>query len=251
MGNVPVTGLRLRLEGARSNRLAIQLQHLTSLPMGYQLSDNATAYLSCDPCSCNFHRKVKWNGFAYVCTAPVESYNTVSIVTGAQLHVERNCLLLRLRFSKVVGATLKKPSEWDQSSLKKSVSLKWDRNQVYLNKSPKWYQCCGLKHWNSAFSCMSAGCECIFQSNNNTIKKRQNHSKPKPGDKTIGSSPFSAQPPAPVLHTPELQRFVDTTEIIRGPEDTPGYWVVSGAGLSVHNGEINLRVKYSLLSLVT
>jgi hypothetical protein len=39
-------------------------------------------------------------------------------------------------------------------------------------------------------------------------------------------------------------------EMMRGPEDTPGYWVVSGARLSVQNGKIYLLVKYSLLNFV-
>ncbi|KAL2342865.1 hypothetical protein Fmac_004150 [Flemingia macrophylla] len=73
VGNRPVVGLRLQLEGRRSNRLAIHLQHLASLPKSLPLSDNANAYLSCDSYSCNLHKKVKWNSFSYVCTAPVES----------------------------------------------------------------------------------------------------------------------------------------------------------------------------------
>ncbi|XP_061346870.1 MACPF domain-containing protein At4g24290-like isoform X2 [Gastrolobium bilobum] len=212
VGNRPVIGLRLQLEGRRSNRLAIHLQHLASLPKSLPLSDNANAYLSCDSYHCNLHKKVKWNCFSYVCTALVESDDSLSIVTGAQLQVEKKCLLLRLRFSKVIGATLQKPPEWDQSS-----SL-------------------------GQFSSKSGG---IFA----FISKEGQRGHPKPGDKTIGSTTYSTARPAPV-HTPKLQRFVDTTEMIRGPEDTPGYWVVSGARLSVQNGKIHLLVKYSLLSFV-
>ncbi|KAF7840180.1 MACPF domain-containing protein [Senna tora] len=52
---------------------------------------------------------------------------------------------------------------------------------------------------------------------------------------------------APVpTQTPKLLRFVDTTEMTRGPQDSPGYWMVSGARLFVENGKITLRVKYSL-----
>ncbi|XP_039684782.1 MACPF domain-containing protein At4g24290 [Medicago truncatula] len=89
VGNRPVTGLRLQLEGSRSNRLAIHLQHLASLPKSLPLADNANAYLSCDSYSCTFHKKVKRNCFSYVCTAPVESDDSLSIVTGAQLQVEK------------------------------------------------------------------------------------------------------------------------------------------------------------------
>ncbi|XP_020228673.1 MACPF domain-containing protein At4g24290 [Cajanus cajan] len=213
VGNRPVVGLRLQLEGRRSNRLAIHLQHLASLPKSLPLSDNANAYLSCDSYSCNLHKKVKWNSFSYVCTAPVESDDSVSIVTGAQLQVEKKCLLLRLRFSQVIGATLQKEPEWDQSSSLGQFSM---------------------KSWGIlAF-----------------ISKEGQRGHPKPGDKTIGSNTYSAALPAPV-HTPKLQRFVDTTEMIRGPEDSPGYWVVSGARLSVEHGKIYLLVKYSLLSFVT
>jgi hypothetical protein len=36
--------------------------------------------------------------------------------------------------------------------------------------------------------------------------------------------------------------------MVRGPQDTPGYWVVSGAKLQLERGKISLRVKYSLLT---
>ncbi|MED6192028.1 hypothetical protein PIB30_006171 [Stylosanthes scabra] len=134
------------------------------------------------------------------------------MVTGAQLNVEKKCLLLRLRFSKVIGATLQKPPQWDQSSNIGQFSRKYGGILAFISK-----------------------------------EGQRGH--PKPGDKTIGSNTYSAARPTPV-HTPKLQRFVDTTEMIRGPEDTPGYWVVSGARLSVQNGKINLLVKYSLLSFV-
>ncbi|KAK7291492.1 hypothetical protein RIF29_06674 [Crotalaria pallida] len=220
VGNRPVTGLRLQLEGASSNRLAIHLQHLASLPAFFPLSDNANVNLSCDdPHSCNFHKKVKWNCSLRVCTAPVESDDSAFIVTGAQLIVERNCLILRLRFSKVIGATLKKPPEWDESSSHQLL--------------------------HSSFSHRS-GCICIFPF---MTKRKEGHIVPKPGDVTVGSSAYPSGLPAPV-HPPELLRFVSTREIVRGPEDSPGYWVVSGAKLSVQDEKIYLFVKYSLLSFV-
>ena len=49
---------------------------------------------------------------------------------------------------------------------------------------------------------------------------------------------------------PKMLRFVDTTEMTRGPQDSPGYWVVSGAKLNVDKGKISLSVKYSLLTLI-
>ncbi|KAI5383979.1 MACPF domain-containing protein At4g24290 isoform X1 [Lathyrus oleraceus] len=212
VGNRPVIGLRLQLEGRRSNRLAIHLQHLTSLPKSLPLTNNANAYLSCGSYSCNFHKKVKWSCFSYVCTAPVESEDSLSIVTGAQLQVEKKCLLLRLRFSKVIGATLQKLPEWDGSS-----NL-------------------------GGFSNKSRGVLAF-------LPKEGQRGHPKPGDVTIGSTTYSAALPAPV-NMPKLQRYVDITERMRGPEDIPGYWVVSGAKFSVQNGKIYLCVKYSLLNFV-
>ncbi|EPS64598.1 hypothetical protein M569_10178 [Genlisea aurea] len=46
----------------------------------------------------------------------------------------------------------------------------------------------------------------------------------------------------------KLGRIVDTTEMLKGPQDVPGHWVVTGAKLGVDKGSIVLRVKYSLLN---
>jgi hypothetical protein len=50
------------------------------------------------------------------------------------------------------------------------------------------------------------------------------------------------------VQAPKLLKFVDTTEMMRGPQDLPGYWVVSGAKLHMERGKISLRVRYSLLT---
>ncbi|KAE9604200.1 hypothetical protein Lalb_Chr11g0068811 [Lupinus albus] len=36
----------------------------------------------------------------------------------------------------------------------------------------------------------------------------------------------------------------------RRPQDSPGYWVVSGAMLLVENGKISLSIKYSPLAVI-
>lgn len=72
---------------------------------------------------------------------------------------------------------------------------------------------------------------------------------PKLSDININSALYPGGPPVPV-HAPKLLRFVDTSEMTRGPQDSPGYWVVSGARLMVDHGKISLRVKYSLLTVV-
>ncbi|KAJ1405006.1 Membrane attack complex component/perforin [Sesbania bispinosa] len=121
VGNRPVTGLRLYLEGRRSNNLAIHLQHLDSLPKSFLFSKHVVTRMVANS-------------------------------------IRKNCLRLQLRFSEVIGA------------------------------SPQ---------------------------------NKMNPTK-------LGSR----------------------SEIVRGTEHSPGYWVVSGAGLYIHNGEINLRVKYSLLNFI-
>jgi hypothetical protein len=47
-----------------------------------------------------------------------------------------------------------------------------------------------------------------------------------------------------------MARHIDTTEVSRGPDDLPGYWVVTGAKLCMEGGKVALKVKYSLLIAV-
>ncbi|CAN1305830.1 MACPF domain-containing protein At4g24290 [Linum perenne] len=202
VGQRPVTGLRLYLEGRRCNRLAIHIQHLSSLPKIFQLKDDPNGNFRQDPCDRKYYEKVQWKNFSHVCTAPVESDEDLSIVTGAQLQVEnsgfKSVLFLRLRFSTVSGAAVRKNPEWDGSP--------------------------GLAAKSGLIS-------------------------------TLISHHFTsvAQKPAPrpAVQAPRLLKFVDTTEMARGPQDNPGYWVVSGAKLVVEKGRISLRVKYSLLTILS
>ncbi|KAK9291295.1 hypothetical protein L1049_009485 [Liquidambar formosana] len=46
----------------------------------------------------------------------------------------------------------------------------------------------------------------------------------------------------------KLAKFVDTSEMSKGPQDPPGHWLVTGGKLGVEKGKIVLRVKYSLLN---
>ena len=46
----------------------------------------------------------------------------------------------------------------------------------------------------------------------------------------------------------KLAKIVDMTEMLKGPQDMPGHWLVTGAKLGVDKGRIVLRVKYSLLN---
>ncbi|KAH9626275.1 hypothetical protein KSS87_018881 [Heliosperma pusillum] len=214
VGRRPVTGLRLYLEGRRSNRLAIHLQHLSSLPKVFQLKDDPTGTYEQELYDRRFYEKVGWKNFSHVCTAPVEPDDDLAIVTGAQLQVAdygfKKLLFLRLGYSTVVGAT--------------------------PIKSPEWAGSPGLGRKSGLISTLI--------SQHFTAAARP---PPQPADVNINSAVYPGGPPVPV-QAPKLLKFVDTTEMTRGPQDTPGYWVVSGAKLQVEKGKISLRVRYSLLT---
>lgn len=209
----PVTGLRLYLEGKRNNCLAIHLQHLSSLPKSLQLQNESYGYASSSSDQ-RYHEKVQWKSFSHVCTAPIES-DDLSIVTGAQFEVResglRNVLFLRLRFSKVIGATVIKRPEWDGSP-------------VITEKS---------------------GIISTISSHFSSAQKPL----PRPSEVHINSALYPDGPPMSA-QTRRLLKFVDTTEMMRGPQDQPGYWMVSGARLVVDKAKISLRVKFSLLAVV-
>ncbi|CAM0882723.1 unnamed protein product [Alopecurus aequalis] len=46
----------------------------------------------------------------------------------------------------------------------------------------------------------------------------------------------------------KLVKIVDMTETLKGPQDAPGHWLVTGAKLGVEKGRIVVRAKYSLLN---
>ncbi|XP_057469868.1 MACPF domain-containing protein At4g24290-like isoform X1 [Actinidia eriantha] len=217
VGKRPITGLRLYLEGKRSNRLAIHLQHLSSLPKIFNLEDDPNGNFHQESYDRKYYEKVQWKNFSHVCTAPVESDEDLSIVTGAQLQVGdygfKKILFLRLRFSTVSGATVVKHPEWDGSP--------------------------GLARKSGLISTL------ISHRFTTTFTKPP----PQPSDVNINSAVYPGGPPVPV-QAPKLLKFVDLTEMTRGPQETPGYWVVSGARLIVEKGRISLRVKYSLLTVI-
>ncbi|XP_022762753.1 MACPF domain-containing protein At4g24290-like [Durio zibethinus] len=216
VGKRPVTGLRLYLEGRRSNCLAIHLQHLSSLPKIFQLVDDPNGNFCQESHDRKYYERVYWKNYSHVCTAPVESDEDLSIVTGAQLQVEnhgfKNILFLRLRFSTVLGAMSVKHPEWDGSP--------------------------GLAPKSGLIST-------LISHHFTTVQKPP----PRPADVNINSAVYPGGPPVPV-QAPKLLKFVDTTEMTRGPQEIPGYWVVSGARLVVEKGRISLRVKYSLLTAI-
>ncbi|KAK4784973.1 hypothetical protein SAY86_001662 [Trapa natans] len=220
VGKKPVTGMRLYLEGNRSNCLAIHLQHLSSQPKTFQLVDEPSdrKLYSSPSDDRNYYEKVQWKSFSHICTAPVESDEDLSIVTGAHFEVgesgTKKVLFLRLQFSKLVGGTVVKRPVWDGSP---------------------------------AVSSQKSGIISTLMSTR--FSSAAQAPAPQPGDVIVNSALFPGGPPVP-SQTRKLLKFVDTTEMTRGPQNSPGYWVVSGARLVVDRGKISLQAKFSLLTIV-
>ncbi|CAM8936298.1 unnamed protein product [Rhodiola kirilowii] len=218
VGNRPVTGVRLFLEGKISNCLAIHLQHLSDLPKTFELKGKPnTGSLLENSEERKYYEKLLWKSFSHICTAPVQSDDELDIVTGAHFEVGdsglKKVLFLRLHFSKVSGVMLTS-TDWEGSP-----------NLRLTQRS-------GL---------MSS----IISTRFTTTEQPP----PQPSDVNMNSAIYPGGPPVPT-QSPKLLKFVDTAEVTRGPQHLPGYWVVSGARLLVGKGKISLKVKYSLLTQV-
>lgn len=229
--NRPVTGIRLFLEGKKSNILAVHLQHLSSVPNTLHLSDEDHHHLQSNQLKSvnplmekEYIEPIKWSIFSHVCTSPVEHHGALmedaaSIVTRAWFEVKvmgmKKVLFLRLGFSTVSSSKIRR-SEWEGPS--NSSSRK-----------------------SGLFSNLISG----RFSTGLTPPVANEPQKP-----DINSALYPGGPPEP-MKAPKLLSIVDTKEMVRGPEDHPGYWVVTGAKLCIENGKISIKVKYSLLTITS
>jgi hypothetical protein len=120
-----VTGLRLCLEGKRRNRLAIHVNHLSTLPRLFQpywgshISIREPEWKEPTRTDTRYFEAVQSNSYSHVCTNPVEwPDDSAYIVTGCQLKVwesgRRNVLYLRLQFSEVPGCSVRRYM-WDHT----------------------------------------------------------------------------------------------------------------------------------------
>ncbi|EOA39924.1 hypothetical protein CARUB_v10008612mg [Capsella rubella] len=219
----PVTGLRFFLEGKKGDHLAIHLQHLSTCPPSLHLSHDDTYEPVDEPDEKGYYEPVKWGIFSHVCTFPVQysgarADDTASIVTKAWLEVKgmgmRKVLFLRLGFSLDASAVIRK-SCWDNLS---SNSRK-----------------------SGVFSMISTRLSAGLSPNPATTKPQSKI------DLNSAVYPRGPSPPA----KPKLLNLVDMKEVVRGPEEPPGYWVVTGAKLCVEAGKISIKAKYSLLTVMS
>ncbi|KAK3134870.1 hypothetical protein QOZ80_5BG0411820 [Eleusine coracana subsp. coracana] len=221
-GNRPVTGIRLFLEGKKNDRLGVHLQHLSATPSTIKVAGEVVSAVDATVDERDYIEPVKSPLLSHVCTAPVEYHGALigdcaAVVTKAWLEVRETCclkkvLLLRLGFSGVAAMRIRR-SEWDGPFVvpRKSGSL-----SARLSAA------------------LSGGLAQV---------------PPPPeeeGKVEVNSAIFPKGPPVP-LPVQRMARHVDTTEVMRGPDDLPGYWVITGAKLCVEGGKVALKAKYSLL----
>ncbi|GLJ13009.1 hypothetical protein SUGI_0203290 [Cryptomeria japonica] len=224
VGRRPIIGLRLYLEGKKCNRLAIHLQHLSSLPRVLQPCWDENVFLEpsrwqgSDEKDIQYFVPVQWKNYSHVCTVPIKydpdwvrGQGGVFVVTGAQLQVRggwsKRVLHLKLFFTRLPNYSIQK-SVWGQPP---AVS---QRSRF-------------LSTLSSTFSLSTP--------------------PPKPVPVVLNSGVYPNGPPVPV-QSQKLLKYVDTTEISKGPQDTPGHWLVTAAKLDIDRGKISLQVKFSLLN---
>ncbi|CAH9062582.1 unnamed protein product [Cuscuta epithymum] len=228
--NKPVIGMRLFLEGNKCNRVAIHVQHLSSLPN--ILTPNPTS--TTKPCqwrgsddyesSDQFLEAVRWKSYAKVCSSVVKydpswiqavDSSGVFVVTGAQLISKgkwpKRHLHLRLLYTHLPNCSIRK-TEW-------AAAPESSRKSNFLTNLST-----------------------TFTLTQRTITD----APPKHPTTTINSGVYPDGPPVPVCST-KLLKYVDTTEVVRGPNDPPGHWLVTAAKLVIEGGKIGLHAKFALL----
>ncbi|KAG4934662.1 hypothetical protein JHK85_049581 [Glycine max] len=218
----PVVGLRLYLEGRKSDRLAIHVHHLSSLPNTMIYSSGTSSWRGSDDNESSdiFLEPIRWKGFANVCTAVVkhdptwlqETSGGVYIVTGAQLISKgtwpKNVLHLRLLYTHIPNCSIRK-SEWGgapEASRKSSFLINLSTTFSFTQQSPPQKQ----------------------------------------APTVLDSGVYPDGPPVPV-RSGKMLKYVDTSEFVRGPHDAPGHWLVTAAKLVTEGGKIGLQVKFALL----
>ncbi|TYG77968.1 hypothetical protein ES288_D02G018700v1 [Gossypium darwinii] len=222
----PVVGLRLYLEGKKCNRLALHVLHLSSLPsiMAFTSSKpsqwrGSDEYKSSD----QFLEPVRWKRYSNVCTSLIkydpnwlqEVSGGVFVVTGAQLISKgkwpKTVLHLRLLYTHIPHCTIRK-TEW-------AVAPDTSRKGSFLT------------NLSMTFS--------FTQGTAMTGQQKQALT-------ALNSGVYPDGPPEPI-RSKKLLKYVDISEVVRGPHDAPGHWLVIAAKLVNESGKINLQVKFALL----
>ncbi|PKA66135.1 MACPF domain-containing protein [Apostasia shenzhenica] len=225
--SIPVVGLRLFLEGPKCNQLAVHVQHLSNLPSMLEsaTSSRFSEWQSSEDSDPRFIEPIRWKSHSLVCTAAVKHnpkwFEIVSdgvfVVTGVQLVTSgrclKKCLHLRLLFTHIPNCSIQK-TEWAQHPSN-------SRKGSFLST--------------------------ISTTLSSTFTRREYPPLLQPEPSLLNSGVYPDGPPVPV-QSQKLLRFVDMIEIVRGPNDVPGHWLVTAAKLVTEGGKIGLRVKFALLN---
>ena len=168
-----------------------------------------------------FLERVRWKRFSNVCTSVVKhdpnwfhGSSGVYIVVAAQLFSKgswpRNVLHLRLLYAHIPNCSIRK-TEW-------TAAPDASRKSSFLTNI------------STTFT---------FTQQNNTGARKQ-------APTVLNSGVYPEGPPVPV-RSGKLLKYVETSEVVRGPHDAPGHWLVTAAKLAVEGGKIGLLVKFALL----
>ncbi|KNA12138.1 hypothetical protein SOVF_128530 [Spinacia oleracea] len=209
VGRKPVTGLRLSLEGGKQNRLAIHLQHLVSLPKILQPHWDSHMAIGAQKWQGPEEQDSRW-------FEPIK-WKHFSHVSTAPIEYKETCIVDLSGVHIVTGAQL---GVWDFGA-KSVLYLK-----LLFSKVPG----CTIRRsvWDHTPSNFSA-----LQRADGSLSNEQSAD-----DKRLDGTGAAAK----------LAKLVDSTEMLKGPQDSPGHWLVTGAKLGVDKGKIVLRAKYSLLN---
>ncbi|GLT80161.1 hypothetical protein SLA2020_516150 [Shorea laevis] len=211
VGRKPVTGLRLCLEGSKQNRLAIHLQHLASLPKILQPHWDVHMAIGAPKWQGPEEQDSRW-------FEPIKWKNFSHVSTAPIEHTD-TCIGDLSGVHIVTGAQL---GVWDFGS-KNVLHLK-----LLFSKVP------GCTIRRSVWDHTPSGLSTAHKSDGSSSSISNERSDDKKEDSSS--------------HIGKLAKIVDSTEMSKGPQDSPGHWLVTGAKLGVDKGKIVLRIKYSLLN---
>lgn len=208
VGRKPVTGMRLCLEGSKQNRLSIHLQHLATLPKILQPYWEPHVAIGAPKWQGPEEQDSRW-------FEPVK-WKKFSHVSTAPIENPETFIGDLTGVYIVTGAQL---GVWDFGS----------RNVLHMKLLYSRLPGCTVRR-------------SLWDHSPNEKFKRQNSM----GNGTSLDEPSSSLGEDYVGN--KLAKFVDMSEMCKGPQDLPGHWLVTGGKLGVEKGRIVVRVKYSLLN---
>jgi hypothetical protein len=227
----PVVGLRLYLEGKKPNKLALHIQHLSSLPNIMTSSSGNTSSWPCQwrgsteyKASDQFLEPVRWKSYANICTSAVRydpNWSRVGDSEGAYI---------------VTGVQLISKGKWPKRVL--HLRLLYTHLPNFTIRKTEWAAAPETRHKSSFFTNLST----TFALSQRATTGQQKQAAPA----ALNSGVYPDGPPVPVRSS-KLLKYVETAEVVRGPHDIPGHWLVIAARLVTDGGKIGLQVKFALL----